>query len=181
MQSADAELLQQIYASTREQELANWPMSAEQKAQFLQMQFRAQHTHYAARYADASCSLVELDGQPIGRLYVLRTQADIHLVDISLLPAWRSQGWGTALIQGLLDEARGAGVALTGHVARDNRARNWYARLGFIETADLGAYVAIAVSPGDHSPQPGHGAPLGAVCPPSPSNLEKSHVNAIPG
>ena len=179
--AADAELLHSIYAATREQELAQWPLSAEQKAEFLRMQSHAQQTHYQAHYARASFCCVELDGQVIGRLYVLRTPGETHLMDISLLPAWRGQGWGTMLMERLLDEARSADVALTAHVAIDNLARHWYARLGFHDTEDLGPYVAIAIRPDQHSPQHGYSVPSGAICPLSQSNTEIPHGRTFSG
>jgi hypothetical protein len=43
---ADLPFLARLYASTRTEELAAVPWSAEQKAAFLDMQFRAQHAHY---------------------------------------------------------------------------------------------------------------------------------------
>jgi hypothetical protein len=43
---ADTDFLMRLYASTREEELAQAPWSAEQKQEFVAGQFRAQRHHY---------------------------------------------------------------------------------------------------------------------------------------
>ena len=62
----DREFLYRVYASTREEELAQTPWNDDEKQQFLQMQFTAQHTHYQKYYDDAQFDLILIDGEPIG-------------------------------------------------------------------------------------------------------------------
>ena len=64
--------LYEVYASTRQGELAVVPWDDAQKAAFLQMQFDAQHAHYQQHFAGAAFDIVLVDGQPAGRLYVAR-------------------------------------------------------------------------------------------------------------
>ena len=75
---ADEQFLYQVYASTRQEELAQVPWSDAQKEAFLRMQFAAQHLHYQQHYADAAFSILELQGEPIGRLYVARLDEAAH-------------------------------------------------------------------------------------------------------
>src|SRR5437762_72825 len=77
----DKSFLQALYASTRAEELANVPWTDEQKEAFCRMQFAAQHQHYQEHYVGASFDVIELDGQPIGRLYVARWENEIRIVD----------------------------------------------------------------------------------------------------
>ena len=46
-------LLGVIYDSTRAAEMQSVPWPAQQKREFLDMQFRAQHSHYQVHYPDA--------------------------------------------------------------------------------------------------------------------------------
>lgn len=144
----DEPFLARVYASTREDELAHVPFSEEQKAAFLAQQFAAQRAHYAAHYGDASRDVVLVDGEPAGRLIVARGgAAGILIVDIALLPAFRGRGVGGRLLGPLLAEADAAGVPVTIHVERANRARRLYERLGFAAVADDGVYLTLERQP----------------------------------
>jgi ribosomal protein S18 acetylase RimI-like enzyme len=137
---ADLPFLFQVYASTRAEELAVTPWSDAQKASFLNMQFRAQHTHYQQHYAAADYLVIERDGQDIGRLYLERTPLDLHLIDIALLPGHRGKGTGEALLRDLMDEAAAAAKPITIFVEKFNPAMRLYQRLGFQTEEDKGVY-----------------------------------------
>jgi ribosomal protein S18 acetylase RimI-like enzyme len=111
------------------------------------MQFEAQDAYYREHYHPASFDAVELDGQPVGRLYVARWEDEIRIIDIALLPAHRGRGIGTALLRGLLNEAAGAGKRLSIHVEKHNPALRLYARLGFTTVADRGVYLLLEATP----------------------------------
>lgn len=136
----DDEFLCALYASTREEELAPVPWSAAEKAAFLRMQFDAQHRHYQEHYPKARFDLVLAAGEPIGRLYVDHWPAEIRLIDVALVPAWRNRGIGGALLRDLMAEAAAAGKPLTIHVERFNPALRLYERLGFRKIEDKEVY-----------------------------------------
>lgn len=140
-------LLLAIYTSTRAAEMAIVPFSAEQKAAFLQMQFNAQHTHYQTHYPQAAFDCIVQGETVIGRLYVDRHPAEIRIMDISLLPEYCGQRIGSHFMHQLIAEARQAGAKLTAHVEHANPARAWYARLGFREIEERGAYLFVAKEP----------------------------------
>ena len=97
----DQAFLYEVYASTRADEMARLDWHEAQKRAFLRMQFEAQHKDYTARYRGARFDIMELDGEPIGRLYVDRRKGEIHVIDIALLPAYRGRGiggWGAPRI-----------------------------------------------------------------------------------
>lgn len=144
----DEPFLFRVYAGTRSEELAAVPWTDAQKEAFLQQQFRAQHEYYQENYGRASFQVIEVAGQPAGRLYVDRRPQEIRLVDISLLPQYRGSGHGARLIQWLLDEARAAGKVVTIHVEKQNRALHLYERLGFAVVADRGVYWFLEWSGG---------------------------------
>ena len=137
----DAEFLLAVYASTRADELAQVNWDAAQKDAFLRMQADAQRREYEARYPDAQYDVILLDGEPVGRLWIGRGEAEIRLLDIALLPAAQNRGVGGALLRRLLAEARQTGKRLRHMVFILNPdARRFYERLGFRVIEDVGAY-----------------------------------------
>ena len=140
---ADIPFLMRLYASTREQELAVAPWSEEQKQAFLASQFQAQRRHYYQHIPDCAFAVIERDGAPVGRLYLEPRRTRLHIVDIALLPQWRGQGLGTAIMQALQAHAatRGKGVGI--FVEKFNPALRLYRRLGFAENADRAVYLEM--------------------------------------
>lgn len=143
----DLPFLFRLYASTREAELAPVPWSAAQKATFLDMQFRAQHTFYKEHYGQALWLLILHGGQAIGRLYLDRQSDEHKVIDIALLPEHRGKGLGAALMRDLIEEAGAAGKALGIHVEKNNPARHLYDRLGFVTIDEHGVYDRLEVRP----------------------------------
>ena len=92
IQPGDEPFLYRLYASTRAEEMALVDWSDEQKRAFLRMQFDAQHRFYIERFSSARFDVIELDGSPIGRLYLDRRDNEIRVIDISLLPEHRGKG-----------------------------------------------------------------------------------------
>jgi ribosomal protein S18 acetylase RimI-like enzyme len=122
----DREFLYGVFASSRA-DLALLPEA------LVRMQFDAQ---------DAACSrarrsVVVVDGVDAGRLYV----DGEHVVEITLLPQFRGQGIGTALLEGLMDERVSLSVSVV------NPARALYERLGFRVVSDDGAYLSMVWTP----------------------------------
>ena len=139
----DESFLARLYASTREQELAQTNWSDEQKAMFCRMQFNAQTTDYQRNYPDASFQIIERDGVAAGRLLVLRADDKIHVIDIALLPEHRGAGIGTKFLKELQAEAKAAGKPLSIHVEQFNPARRLYERLGFQQVEEKGVYFLM--------------------------------------
>jgi ribosomal protein S18 acetylase RimI-like enzyme len=140
---ADREFLVRVYGSTRSEELAvtGWPQ-AEVDA-FVRMQFDMQDRHYRSAFPDAERSIVEVDGRPVGRLYVHRDDAEIRILDVALLPEVRRTGIGGALLADVVDEASRSGRPVRIHVEARNPAMSLYERLGFVRVANEGAYVLM--------------------------------------
>lgn len=116
------------------------PWSAEQKADFLRMQFDAQHNYYREQFPEASFDLVLVDGARAGRLYVDRRENEIRIIDIALLPDYRGQGIGSELLASLLEEAAELAVPVRIHVESNNPAMTLYKRLGFRMVEEQGVY-----------------------------------------
>jgi ribosomal protein S18 acetylase RimI-like enzyme len=143
----DQEFLFQLYASTRMHEIAGFGWPAAQQEMFLQMQFNAQRRSYESAYKDAEHQIVELDGQPIGRLMVLREKDFALLVDIALLAEHRGRGVGGRLVRELMQQCARDGVTLRLQVLKSNPALRLYERLGFIRTGEDQMYVQMERQP----------------------------------
>jgi ribosomal protein S18 acetylase RimI-like enzyme len=148
IEPSDEEFLYRVYASTRQEELAQTAWPKEQRAAFLRMQFDAQSRYYREHYSEASFDVILSDGYPIGRLYVARWPEEIRIVDVALLPENRNSGIGTTLLQDLISESEESGKPLSIHVERFNPALRLYERLGFREKLDKGVYLLMERPPG---------------------------------
>ncbi len=139
----DESFVYRLYASTRDAELGHLPLPPEAKSALLRQQFDAQRRHYAAHYADASLQIVELDGAPVGRLYVGRWEDEVRIIELSLVPEVRGRGLGSALLTTLIAEARAARLPLRIHVAVTNPAVRLYLRLGFAALDNDGVHMLM--------------------------------------
>ena len=144
----DEPFLRYLYGTTREPELRAVPWSDAEKHAFVDMQFAAQKAHYEQHYPGCSFLVVELEGRPIGRLYVDRGAEDIRVVVISLLPELRGRGIGGTLMREILAEGRAAAKVVSIHVEQDNRAMRLYRRLGFRHVNTYGVYHLMEWRPG---------------------------------
>lgn len=136
----DLPLLFEIYASTRQEEMALVPhWSAQEKQAFLQQQFVAQHQYYKERYIGASFALILWKSKPVGRWYVHPQFAadEIRIMDIAVLPDYRNKGIGSRLLQHILKEAQEQGKKVTIHVEFNNPAKRLYQRFGFSKIGEF--------------------------------------------
>jgi len=148
--SADHEFIFSVYAATRADEMALVEWSAEQKESFLRMQFQAQHQYYVENYTGAIFSVIMVNDQSAGRLYLHRREKEIRIMDIALLPKHRNAGIGSALLEDILNQGREQNVAVTIHVEKFNPAMHLYERLGFRQKEDKEVYWLMEWTPIPH-------------------------------
>lgn len=139
----DGDFLLSLYASTRRPELTGLGWSGTEEDAFIQMQFGAQTRHYRGSFPHATYSVICVDGEPAGRLIVSRSDDEIVLVDLALLPGFRRIGIGSGLVQGLLDEADAGRLRVRCHVRQGSDARRFWERAGFVAQGSDGVYVAM--------------------------------------
>jgi GNAT superfamily N-acetyltransferase len=139
----DMPFLYQVYASTREEELALTDWSDAQKQAFVAQQFDAQHRYYQEHYRHAAFQTILLDSQAIGRLYLAHATDELLVVDIALLPKHRGHGLGSAILTAILDEGQHLSLPVRIHVERFNPAMRLYMRLGFRQIADKDVYYLM--------------------------------------
>ena len=109
---SDNEFLLSVYASTREDELAQATWAEGQKEMFLRWQFDLQRREYDTRFPDAEYHVIFVDQQPAGRIWIGSDDEQIRLLDIALLPEFQNRGVGTALLERLKSDAAKSGKAL---------------------------------------------------------------------
>lgn len=144
----DIPFLMQLYASTRENELAPVPWSAEQKQAFLASQFQAQRHHYRTTIAACVFQVIEHKGVAAGRLYTEMRATRIYIVDIALMPGHCGRGIGGAILRALQEKAGSMGLGIGIMVETFNPALRLYRRLGFVDVADHGVYLEMEWMPG---------------------------------
>jgi GNAT superfamily N-acetyltransferase len=145
--SDDYDFLVEVYGSTRAEELALVPWTAEQQQAFVRSQFAAQQDHYTKKYPAASHDIIMADNRPVGRLYVARLDQEIRIVDITLLPAERNDGIGSYLIKQLLDEANRSGKKTRIYVEEFNPSLRLFERLGFSPSEQHGIHLLLQCNP----------------------------------
>ena len=143
VQDSDDEFLLKVYGSTREQEMAQVPWTAEQKQQFVRMQYEAQKNHYAAQHPHASHEIICLEGDAAGRLYLDRTGEKFHILDITLLPEHRNRGAGSFLLGQIMAEAKEAGKPVSIFVETFNPSLRLFQRLGFTPIQQEGFHLLL--------------------------------------
>lgn len=143
----DHAFLLEVYGSTRVEEMALVPWSADQQQAFIKMQFAGQQEHYQNTFPAASHEVILLSGRPVGRLYVARMEDEIRIVDITLMPAERNAGIGTFLLKRLLDEAASAGKVVRIYVEEFNPSLRLFERLNFKPVEQQGFHVLLGWFP----------------------------------
>jgi ribosomal protein S18 acetylase RimI-like enzyme len=137
---ADHDFLVGVFASTRADELHALAWSPVQAEMFINIQYNAQQQSYRFGYPAAENNIILLDGQPIGRMLIDRSEEAIHLVDIAILPDYRNHGVGAELIGGLLVEGATTGREVVLSVFHTNPAIHLYDRLGFSKVEEESLY-----------------------------------------
>lgn len=128
----DEAFLLEVYASTRLEEFEALGWDDNQTHAFIKMQFLARERSQPR----VDSKIILLNGRPVGRMLVDRTETPMVLRDIALLTEFRNAGIGSRLIQELMTEAASAGKAIRLHVVSTSPAVRLYERLGFRSTGD---------------------------------------------
>lgn len=131
-QQSDERFLFDLYASTRQEELRAWGWDELMQQNFLTLQWKAQCLSYETQFPAAQHQVILLEQRPIGRVLLNRTQQEVHIIDIALLPESRNQGVGSSILRELQLETVSLGLPLNLRVLKANPARRLYERLGFL-------------------------------------------------
>ncbi len=72
-----------------------------------------QRDDFSKRWGESDISVIDVNGQAVGSLWVSSRAGAIHIVELQLLPAVQGQGIGTGVVQSLKQKAAGQGTSLT--------------------------------------------------------------------
>jgi ribosomal protein S18 acetylase RimI-like enzyme len=140
-----------LFGSTRNAEFAALPPAT--RDQLLELQYRAQSSHYADAFPQAVHEIIEIDTVTAGRMFAGRmitsaTAAGIRLVDITVAAAHQGRGIGTGVLRELCARADATEQRIDLTVwAENGGARRLYERLGFVAGEETSGYLAMSRRP----------------------------------
>ncbi|MCA1656127.1 MAG: GNAT family N-acetyltransferase [Actinobacteria bacterium] len=144
---ADDELLLTLSADRIGADLAAAGLDPGMASPVAALQATAREAAYRANWPGATDFVVEVDGEPAGRLLVDEAPDCHRIVDLALLGRFRGRGLGTRLLAGVTARADAAGVPVRLTVARASAAVALYRRAGFDVVADQGLDLAMQRQP----------------------------------
>jgi ribosomal protein S18 acetylase RimI-like enzyme len=147
VRAEDEAFLYELYLSTRSEEIAAWGLEGAMLDNVMRLQFRAQQSHYSAQAFPVDHRIILVEDRPVGHIVVIRTDQEIRLGDIALLPEHRGRGIGAFFVEELFDEARETHKPVTLHVEKSNRAVRLYERMGFSVSGDTGTHFKMEWRP----------------------------------
>ena len=129
----DEHFLRELYHSTRIDEVKAFGWNEGEQTSFLDMQFRMQQGSYKMQFPNAEQRIILCDGEAAGRLIIDRSEADLSLTDIAILPAFRRRGIASRLIKQLQTEAPSIKLSVD---KQNDAARRVYEKHGFVITGE---------------------------------------------
>jgi GNAT superfamily N-acetyltransferase len=129
---SDDPFLYDVFATTWQSEVAALP-NQKLARHVLRIQHIAQERRFSALHPGQQRFVVLADGgERAGRLYVHQDGEVTRIVDLTLMPEFRSRGLGTRIVRDLCRLAGGDGHRLALRVGRRHpRVTDLYSRLGF--------------------------------------------------
>lgn len=108
---SDEKFLRMVYESSRDEEFKDvlFENPAQREAFFTQ-QFTAQNSHFENFYSNMDYDIIEYSGKPIGRLGLDWEADHLFIVDIIIIPEFRKQKIGSAIMEAIIKEADRRGI-----------------------------------------------------------------------
>ena len=98
----------------------------------LQLNLEKEFEVYTKKFEPAKIQVIQMNGRDIGRLRIVRTQEEIYVGGIQILPKWQKKRIGSAIFSDLIKEANKSQLPIMLEVAKVNKiAKRFYERLGF--------------------------------------------------
>jgi GNAT superfamily N-acetyltransferase len=137
----DADFLRELFAESRP-DFDLLPLDL--RSSIVDLQVRAQRSHYAAAYPAANEDILVADGVDVGRLMINRGDESVRIIDITVRSSCRGQGIASRILREVVETAEQAGVPVGLSVWSSNTtARRVYERLGFTVVGDAGGYLEM--------------------------------------
>jgi GNAT superfamily N-acetyltransferase len=141
---ADRTFLYRLFAATKAAEMATMPLDEVARDFLLRVQYRSMTAAYLQDYPHARREVVEVGGEPVGRLITDVGHRCVTYVDIALLPLARGRGLATRLMTQALEEPRRLGLPARVNVLAQNAASlRLCERLGFVRLGEHPPFVRL--------------------------------------
>lgn len=110
-------------------------------------QYHNQVQYHRTRYPGSAFDLILADGVPCGRLSIYRSNDEIRVVEIALMPQYRGCGIGAHLLALLQEEGRQTGRRVGLDVEETSAAQRFCRRLGFTLAEKKDPYLYLVWKP----------------------------------
>ncbi len=118
--AGDGPFLLALFASHAARPLRQGGLPEDAIEKLVTFQHRSSDATHRAMFPNAAYSIIECDGEPIGRLIEQDEGDTVYYVDFALLPERQMKGLGTAFIEMVSDEWAAAGKAARVEVLVNN-------------------------------------------------------------
>ena len=141
---ADAAFQYALFAAIRAADMATMPIDAAGRDFLLRMQYASMTATYRRDYPAARFEVIELAGEPVGRIVTNVGDDCVTYVDLALLPRVQRRGLATGLMLRLLEEPRRLGLPARVCVLAQNAASlKLFHRVGFVESGCTPPFVRL--------------------------------------
>lgn len=146
--AADEKFVTRLVAVVKAGELEPYDFEEAMLRSLLDLQARSYHAAMESAFPGAERLIVTTpQGKPFGRMVIMRRPNRFDLAEIMLLPEFREQGIGTALLRGLLALAALEECQVRTLVIPRGPAWRFFRRLGFTEIAMEGRRCLMEAQP----------------------------------
>lgn len=98
----------------------------------------AQNARFARKFVPHEMQIITLGRHDVGWLQLQEAADEIVLGQLFVAPAFQGRGIGTKVVSDLLANAQAKNKSVTLEVLKNNRAREFYERLGFSNRGESG-------------------------------------------
>lgn len=141
---ADTAFLYALFVATKAAETEAMPIDSAARDFLLRMQYRSMTATYRQDYPAARFDVIELAGEPVGRIITHVGDRCVTYVDIALLPRAQGRGLATRMMMQALEEPRRLGLPARVNVLAGNEASlKLCERVGFVKLGDSPPFVQL--------------------------------------
>jgi ribosomal protein S18 acetylase RimI-like enzyme len=91
-----------------------------------------QRADFDRRFAESIVSTIEVAGRAVGSVWLEWKPDCLYIHELQIMPEWQGRGFGTAVLQQVIEQASGRRFPVTLSVVPANRrAKRLYERVGF--------------------------------------------------
>jgi ribosomal protein S18 acetylase RimI-like enzyme len=127
----DSEFFMELFGEIKNSELHldMWPETI--RNQMIRMQYNGFMQSVHTEFPEHIDYLILYQSEKAGRLQLDKNDKGFRIINISLLPAYRNIGIGSAIIQKIIEEANFKSIPVYLEVDKTNKAAYLYNKLGF--------------------------------------------------